>query len=147
MTQPQPKAGGGPTSAPAGARQAAPGSQVVVEHISPVRAAIRRFFRHRLAIVGLVIIAFVLFTAIFADYLTTWNPNFVDLDVGSRVAPSSAHILGTDVSGRDIFSRTVYGGRTSLIVGFGAVSVYLVVGTARSLAWRPVSTAASWTWR
>ena len=136
MTSPQSKAAGGSTARPGGARQAAPGSQIVVERR---RLARPRRGPHGSSVTGWrssvsMIIAFVLFTAIFADFLTTWNPNFVDLDIGSRVAPSGSHILGTDVSGRDILSRTLYGGRTSLIVGFGAVSVYLVVGTLLGLA-------------
>ena len=40
-----------------------------------------------------------------------------------------AHVLGTDVAGRDIWARLLYGGRTSIIVGFGAVGLYLIIGT------------------
>ena len=80
-----------------------PGEQVVLEHVTPARAAMRRFVRHRLAIVGVVIVTFIIIIAILAPFLTTWSPNKVDLQVGSRQPPSSIHILGTDVSGRDIW--------------------------------------------
>ena len=50
-----------------------------------------------------------------------------------RQPPSSEHLFGTDQSGRDVLSRVVVGTQTSLIVGFGAVSVYVVLGTALGL--------------
>ena len=132
----------GPTSSPVFAGQpgsptpVAPGmgTQIVIEHVSPVRAALRRFVRHRLAIVGFVIVTIVMGMAIFAPLLTHWDPNFVDLTRGSRMPPDPWHLLGTDVSARDVWSRLLYGGRTSLIVGFGAVSIYLIVGTLIGLA-------------
>ena len=113
---------------------AGPGSQIVIEHVTPFAAARRRFFRHRLAIVGLVIVTVVILMSVFAPLLSPWNPNFVDLSRGSRMPPDSAHILGTDVSARDIWSRVLYGGRTSLIVGFVAVGLYLIIGTLLGLA-------------
>jgi peptide/nickel transport system permease protein len=113
---------------------AAPGTQIVIEHVSPVRAAWRRFLRHRLAIVGVAIVTVIVAMAIFAPLLSPWNPNFVDLARGARMPPDGAHPLGTDISGRDIFSRLLYGGRTSIIVGFGAVGLYLAIGTLIGLA-------------
>jgi peptide/nickel transport system permease protein len=101
----------------------------VIEHVSPFTAARRRFFRHRLAIVGLIIVAIIIVLAIFAPLFSPWNPNFVDLDHGARMPPDSVHILGTDVSARDVWSRVLYGGRTTIIVGFAAVSLYLILGT------------------
>jgi peptide/nickel transport system permease protein len=109
-------------------------AQVVIEHVSPSRAALHRFLRHRLAIVGVVIIFTIAFLAILAPLFTPWNPNFADLDTGARMPPSAEHILGTDVSARDIWSRLLFGGRTSLIVGFAAVGLYLAVGTLLGLA-------------
>ena len=43
--------------------------------------------------------------------------------------PSAQHLLGTDRSGRDVWARVVYGARTSLVVGLGAVAIYVVIGT------------------
>ncbi len=108
--------------------------QVVLEHVTPARAAFRRFLRHRLAIIGVVIVTTIILLAILAPLLTPWPPNKIDFTTGSRHAPNAAHILGTDVSARDIWSRVLYGGRTSTVVGFGAVALYLVIGTLLGLA-------------
>jgi peptide/nickel transport system permease protein len=108
--------------------------QVVGEHVSPRRAAVRRFLRYRLAIVGVFMLLIIVLMAIFAPLLTPWPPNWLDLSTGARQPPSPEHILGTDVSGRDIWSRVLYGARTSIIVGFGAVALYLVIGTLMGLA-------------
>ena len=108
---------------------AGPGAQVVIEHVSPIRAAWRRFLRHRLAIVGVAIVIVVMAVAVAAPLLSPWNPNFIDFSRGARMAPDAAHPLGTDIAGRDIWARLLYGGRTSIIVGFGAVGLYLAIGT------------------
>jgi peptide/nickel transport system permease protein len=110
------------------------GTQVLGEHVSPRRAAVRRFLRYRLAIVGVVMLTIIILMAIFAPALTPWPPNWLDLDTGARHPPNAAHILGTDVSARDIWARVLYGARTSILVGFGAVSLYLVIGTLMGLA-------------
>src|SRR5687767_13101130 len=103
------------------------GAPGVIEHVSPTRAAVRRFLRHRLAIVGVFMVVAILLLAILAPLLTPWAPNWIDFSSGARQPPSPAHVLGTDVAGRDIWARVLYGGRTSTIVGFGAVSLYLII--------------------
>lgn len=105
------------------------GPHVVIEHVSPTRAAVRRFLRHRLAIIGVFLVATVVVMAALAPLLTPWAPNWIDYDTGARQPPNAAHLLGTDVVGRDIWARLLYGGRTSTIVGFGAVGLYLIIGT------------------
>src|SRR3990172_1727412 len=97
-------------------------------HESPGRNALRRFLRHRLAIVGLVILALVAVMSIMLPLLLPLDPTQIDLATRARQPPSPQHILGTDTSNRDIFARLVYGGQTSLIVGFGAVAIALVIG-------------------
>ena len=72
--------------------------------------------------------------AIIAPLLSPWPPNFIDFVSGSREPPSEWHPLGTDVVGRDVWARLLYGGRTSIIVGLGAVSLYLIIGTTLGLA-------------
>ena len=108
--------------------------QVIGDHVSPRRAAIRRFLRYRLAIVGVFMLAIVIGMAVFAPALTPWPPNWIDFSTGARQPPSPEHILGTDVSARDVWSRVLYGARTSIMVGFGAVALYLVIGTLFGLA-------------
>jgi peptide/nickel transport system permease protein len=108
--------------------------QVIGEHVSLRRAAVRRFLRYRLAIVGVAVLAVIVLMAIFAPLLTPWPPNWVDFETGARQPPSAIHPLGTDVVGRDVWSRVLYGARTSILVGFGAVALYLVIGTLLGLA-------------
>ena len=108
--------------------------QVIGDRVSPRRAAFRRFFRYRLAIVGVIMLSIVILMAIFAPMLTPWPPNWIDFSTGARQPPSPEHVLGTDVSARDIWSRVLYGARTSIMVGFGAVALYLVIGTLFGLA-------------
>ena len=113
----------------------APGArQVVGEHVSPRRAALKRFLRYRLAIVGVVVLLAIMIMAALAPLLTPWPPNWIDFSTGARHPPTAEHLLGTDVSARDVWARVLYGARTSLIVGFGAVSIYLVIGTLLGLA-------------
>ena len=113
---------------------AAGARQVVGVHVSPRRAAVRRFLRYRLAIVGVVILLAIILMAALAPLLTPWPPNWIDFQTGARHPPTPEHILGTDVSGRDVWARVLYGARTSLIVGFGAVALYLIIGTLLGLA-------------
>jgi peptide/nickel transport system permease protein len=87
------------------------------------------------SIVGLGIILVLVLTAIFAPFVAPYDPTIGSL--GDRLTPpswqeggSSAHILGTDVLGRDTLSRLIYGGRTSLAV---AVIAILVAGSMGSL--------------
>ena len=104
------------------------GAQVVtVEHTSLARAALRRFLRHRLAVIGTVILLGVIMMAVFADFVSS-HPFYTDVDAVSK-PPSAAHLLGTDRSGRDVWARLVFGARTSLTVGLGAVSIYVFIGT------------------
>src|SRR5499427_7600359 len=72
--------------------------------------------------------------AIFADFITPYNPEIGTL--GERFRPpawqaggSEAHLLGTDHLGRDVLSRLIFGARVSLVVGFTAVIVAGVLGT------------------
>lgn len=73
--------------------------------------------------VALVIVA----ACLAAPLLTRYAPNDIDLN-SLEAAPSSAHLLGTDALGRDIFSRLLYGGRMSILVGVAAVAIQVVIG-------------------
>ncbi len=105
------------------------GRQIVVtQHDTLLRLAARRFLRHRLAIIGLVIILAITAMAVLAPLISGYPPETLDLH-SIRQAPSVAHLLGTDTLGYDVWSRLVFGARTSLIVGFGAVAISIVIGT------------------
>lgn len=96
-------------------------------HRSPLQLSVRRFLKNKLAIVGLVILLLVVFMAVFAPFLTAHDPKAHNLLLVEQ-SPSSEHILGTDGSGRDNFSRLLYGARISLVVGFSAMLFTLVIG-------------------
>ena len=88
---------------------------------------LRRFRRHRLAVLGLAALSLFALVAILAPFVTFHDPNGIDLTV-MRQAPSPAHVLGTDPLGRDVWTRLAYGTRVSLAVGLVAVSIYTTIG-------------------
>lgn len=94
---------------------------------SNLRVITRRFFKHKLAVVGLVIFTLIVLVALFAPVLAPLSPYAVQGEFAA--APSAAHILGTDQVGRDLFSRLLYAARVSLSVGIGAVAIYIFIGT------------------
>jgi peptide/nickel transport system permease protein len=96
------------------------------------KAAVRRFMRHRLATAGVVVIAIIFVMAIAAPVIAPQGPTALDITTISQ-GPGPHHLLGTDDVGRDVWARLVYGARTSLIVGFGAVALALVFGTTLGL--------------
>jgi len=92
----------------------------------------RRFKRNRLALFGAVIILTLAVTAIIAPLIAPFDPN--QQDILHRLEPPSAkHFLGTDDLGRDLLSRIIYGTRVSLLVGFVAVGIAIMIGTLLGL--------------
>jgi len=84
--------------------------------------------RHLTILVGGTLLATLLAAAIVAPLLTQFDP--IALNVPHRLrAPDATHWFGTDNYGRDVFSRTVYGGRISLAVGISAAILSGVIGT------------------
>ena len=91
--------------------------------------ALGKFARAKpLGFFGLVVILVMIFTATFAPQIATHPPNQIDLR-NRLEGPSSEHWLGTDATGKDVFSRLVYGARISMYVGFGAVALSTVFAT------------------
>ncbi|TMI90113.1 MAG: ABC transporter permease [Bacillati bacterium ANGP1] len=113
-------------SAPAAAAVRVPGG-LRARRMSP---AVARFTRHRLAILGAAAVVVLLLTAIFAPDIAPRNPLYIDLVVRFTPPLHGAFVLGTDPLGRDLLSRLIYAGRISLTVGFSAMLVSAVVGTA-----------------
>lgn len=83
--------------------------------------------RHWLISLILIFFSVLLAAIVFAPLLTAYNPLTVEMNSVLQ-PPSSAHLLGTDELGRDVFSRLLYGGRVSLLVGATAMIVSIVVG-------------------
>ncbi|MEZ4617497.1 MAG: ABC transporter permease [Caldilineaceae bacterium] len=93
------------------------------------RDAMRRFSHNRLAMAGLVVVAFFLFLAIFADVIAPYpydQADFTKVRLFPFVDP--AHPLGTDEVGRDFLSRLIYGARTSMSIGIIIQALALLVG-------------------
>lgn len=78
-------------------------------------------------VIGLVIIAILVFGAVFAPWVAPYDPSGIDFSA-KLVPPGLAHPFGTDDLGRDILSRVIYGGRTSLSIGLAVVGISLVLG-------------------
>ena len=97
------------------------------------RRLLRRLLGDASAITGAVLILLIVTAAVFAPFLTPHEPARGDL-MSARLPPawadggSSAHILGTDQLGQDLFTRIIYGARISLMVGFFGVLLSLSIG-------------------
>jgi len=84
---------------------------------------------NRLTIIGLVIVAVLVLVALFAPWIAPYDISTTNLAM-RYLPPSAAHWFGTDSTGRDIFSRVVFGARISLQVGLVVVAVSALLGTA-----------------
>ena len=91
--------------------------------------AIRRLIQNRAAMIGGITILLLIVLAIFAPWIAPYSYSYQNLDIGAS-PPSAEHLLGTDVLGRDLLSRLLYGARISLLVGFVATGVALVIGVS-----------------
>ena len=98
-----------------------------MKQISQSKKIWRRFCRNKLAILGLVILIYFVLVSVFAPFLTNYDPNRSNLR-NRNLPPSGDHLFGTDDMGRDIFARTLYGGRISLSVGLVSVGISLSIG-------------------
>ena len=87
----------------------------------------RRFFRHKLALLGLFMVGIVFVAAVAAPLIATHPPRAQDL-TNTLQGPSGAHWFGTDELGRDQFSRVVYGARIAVTVGLASILLALAIG-------------------
>ncbi|MGH7445726.1 MAG: oligopeptide ABC transporter permease, partial [Longimicrobiales bacterium] len=103
------------------------------EHLrgdSQWRIAARHFRRNRVAVIGLVIVVVFYLIALLAPLLAPYDPIAQhDIARTSYLAPSAEHWLGTDLFGRDVLSRILYGARISLAIGFVATAISITLGT------------------
>ena len=84
---------------------------------------VSKFVNNRLAVFGLVIFTIIVLATIFAPLLSPYDPMRVDLR-SMRQPPSFAHWFGTDNTGRDVFTRVLFGGRVSIFIGLGRSQFY-----------------------
>jgi len=105
------------------------------------RLTLRRIFRQRNAMIGLIIIGILILVAVFAPFIAPYDPEEVLIgveDIKKREAPCihflgcsedrPQHILGIDGNVRDEFSRVIYGTRLSLLIGFSTVGFAIIIG-------------------
>ncbi len=87
----------------------------------------RQIRKNRLAILGTVILTFLLIVAVSAPIIAPYNPYETDY-ASVKKPPSVEHPLGVDELGRDVFSRLIYGSQTSLLIGLGVVAIAMSIG-------------------
>ena len=94
---------------------------------TPSRRALRRLFRRKGAVVGLVVIASFIALAVLAPWIAPYDPVATSWSL-VRKPPSALNWFGTDDLGRDILSRVIYGARASLVAGAISVGIALGIG-------------------
>ena len=108
--------------------------------LSPLRVGVRRFRRHRMAMFGLGLLVLLMLSITFGGLASRGYCNPIKQAVSGEAwancndtslrlnSPSGEHIFGTDVIGRDIFARTIYGGQISLLIGVSAAIIEVILG-------------------
>jgi len=114
---------------------------------SPWGEAWRRFRRHKLALVGLVVLIALVLAVVFGPLI--WKVAINDIDFSARLkSPSLVHPMGTDDLGQDLLARMLYGGRISLAVGLTAmlmaICVGVVIGAVAGISRGSVDAALMW---
>ena len=90
--------------------------------------AVKKFMHNRKAVLGLIIVCFLVLAVILIPIFMKLDPDTTDRAVGFNKAPCSGHPLGTDDVGRDLFARLLYGGRISLFVGIMSTIISVLIG-------------------
>ena len=98
---------------------------------SYLQTVFRRFKRHKLALISLVIVVILGLAALFAPIIAPYDPN--EMAGPFSGAPGKGFLLGTDQIGRDVFSRLLYAMRISLLVGIMATLISTVIGVRLGL--------------
>lgn len=91
------------------------------------------FYRNKTSLIGGCLAIFIILIAIFAPIISTFDPLKQDIFNGLSTM-NKVHLLGTDEYGRDIFSRLIWGSRTSLTIGIASVIFGMVLGTFMGMA-------------
>ena len=94
---------------------------------SKTSRAVRKMLENRLAVIGLVVFAIILISCLLAPLISHYDPLTTDLRAMTQ-PPSLQPVVGTDKLGRDVFSRTLYGGCLSILIGLGSALGAAVIG-------------------
>ena len=87
----------------------------------------RQLAKNKLAVAGLIVVVILFALALLAPYIAPYPPGDIDT-TNILMPPSRVHLFGTDILGRDVLSRMIYGSRVSLSVGFVAVGISTLIG-------------------
>lgn len=96
----------------------------------PARPALRRFLRHKLAVLGTAVIVMMVLACVFGPMLLPFDDRAINVRARFIAPFETAHILGTDPLGRDQLARLLHAGRISLAVGFSVMILSMSVGIA-----------------
>lgn len=94
---------------------------------SKMSRSVQKMFQNRLAVIGLMVFGGIILTCLLAPLIAAYDPVAPDLRSINQ-PPSLQHIFGTDKLGRDVFTRTLYGGRLSMLIGLGSALIAAVIG-------------------
>lgn len=89
----------------------------------------KKFKRNKMAVIALIVLGTLIFASAFAPLLTSYDPEAISL-TERTLAPSKTHLLGTDKVGRDVFTRLLYGGRISILIGLTGALGGAIIGAA-----------------
>lgn len=92
------------------------------------RDVLVRFFHHKLAVISTFVLLTIIIAVVILPIVCSMDPYSISADAGFGAAPSRAHPMGTDNTGRDQLARLFYGGRTSLMVGLFASALSALIG-------------------
>lgn len=95
---------------------------------SPLRQALRRFRKNRIAMIGIIMLIALVLIVIVGPFFMTYDPDSVDL-YAVNSGPTANHLLGCDDLGRDLLTRLLYGGRISIAVGLTSALLSIVAGS------------------
>ncbi|MCC6894685.1 MAG: ABC transporter permease [Anaerolineae bacterium] len=103
-----------------------------LKHDSPYTRSLQEFLRHRVALVALAVVVIIVVASIFASRLSSYDPIGRNAKI-KLMPPSAEYVMGTDALGRDVLTRTLYGGQISLQVGFFSIGLAALIGVPLGL--------------
>ena len=90
----------------------------------------KRLRKNRTAVIGIIVFMFVLIMCLLSPVFYSYDENIIGMDITLQLqGPQSGHVLGVDELGRDILARILWGGRTTLMLSFGALGLAIFIGT------------------
>ena len=108
---------------------------------SPARRALRRLFRRKGAVVGLIVVTTFILLAVFAPLISPYDPVATGW-TAVRKPPSTLHWFGTDELGRDVLARVIYGTRASMLAGLISIAIATSIGVSSDF-WPAIAAGSS----